>query len=326
METRHTNSRKTWVLTDGKIGMVNQAMGLAEAVGFETVNKTLRGGFPWRLIPAGLWPPGVKGLSPRSDSIDGTPPDLVISCGRHAVGPALWLKRRHGNRIFVVHVQHPRAKVEQFDLVVAPTHDGLDGPNVLPITGSLHGVTEAGLAEAARRFAPRYEGAPHPLIAVLIGGNNSVYSLDSETVDRLISGLTHIAELHGARLLVTASRRTGADAEARLRAALANIAVEFWDGAGENPYLAYLALADAIVVTCDSVNMISEACSTGKPVYIVRLPGGDGTKFSAFHSGLIEAGQARFFDGRLDTWTPAPLRETERIAREVRQRMGLDPA
>lgn len=316
--------RTTWVLTDGKTGMVSQAMGLAEAVGFEIVNKTIRPGFPWRFLPASVWPSGVQGLSPRSERIDGPPPDLVISCGRHAVGPALWLKHTHGDKCFLVHVQHPRVKVERFDLVVAPTHDALSGPNVIEISGSLHGVTEAKLEAAAARFGSRYGAATRPLIAVLIGGSNSVYTLDDNTVERLINGLTHISEMHGASLLVTMSRRTDEAAGAKLRAGLAGISAEIWDGTGENPYHAYLALADAIVVTCDSVNMISEACSTGKPVYIIPLTGGENSKFADFHNALIAAGKARFFDGRLDSWPYTPLDDTARAAEEVRRRMGIE--
>ena len=318
------NRGTTWVLTDGKTGMVSQAMGLAEAVGFDIVTKTIRPGAPWKWLPAGLWPDGASGVAAGSDPIDGEPPDLIVSCGRHAVGPALWLKRRHRERCFLAHVQHPRAKTSCFDLIVAPAHDDLSGPNVIKISGSLHGVTPAKLQAAAARFAPRYGDARRPLIAVLIGGSNSVYSLTGRTLDQLIEHLTHLAEAYGAGLLITMSRRTGDAAESRLRAALQDIAVEIWDGTGENPYHAYLGLADAIVVTCDSVNMISEACSTGKPVYIVPLPGGENSKFAAFHASLISAGVARYFDGRLDTWSYEPLDDTARAAHEVLKRMGIE--
>jgi hypothetical protein len=316
--------RTTWVITDGKMGMVSQAMGLAEAVGFDIVPKTIRPAAPWKWLPASVWPAGASGAAPGGDPLDGDPPDLIVSCGRHAVGPALWLKRRHGNRCFLAHVQHPRAKVSAFDLIVAPAHDGLRGPNVIEVTGSLHGVTPEKLRDAAARFAPRFADAPRPLIAVLIGGSNSVYALDDRTVDTLIENLTHLVDAYGAGLLITLSRRTGEAAGRRLRAALQDIAVEIWDETGENPYHAYLGLADAIVVTCDSVNMISEACSTGKPVYIVPLPGGENSKFASFHELLVRAGTARFFDGRLDSWSYEPLDDTARAAREVRNRMAVD--
>ncbi len=240
------------------------------------------------------------------------------------MGPALWLKRRHRDRCFVAHVQHPRAGIPSFDLIVAPSHDGLSGPNVIEVTGSLHGVTPAKIEAAAGRFAPRYSAARRPLVAVLIGGNNSVYTLTEKTVDTLIANLTHLSEAYGAGLLITLSRRTGEAAGTRLRAALKDIAVDIWDETGENPYHAYLGLADAIVVTCDSVNMISEACSTGKPVYIVPLPGGESSKFASFHDRLVSAGTARFFDGMLNSWTYAPLDDTARAAREVLKRMGID--
>lgn len=324
MTENSRRSRTTWVITDGKIGMVSQAMGLAEAVGFDIVTKTIRPAAPWKWLPASFWPSCVSGVGPGSDPIDGEPPDLIVSCGRHAVGPALWLKRQHGARCFLAHVQHPRAKTACFDLIVAPAHDGLSGPNVLQVAGSLHRVTRAKIEAAAARFAPRDTEIRHPRIAVLIGGSNSVYSLTSREADRLIEGLTHLVEAYGAALLITMSRRTGEAAGNRLRGALQDIAVDFWDGTGENPYHAYLGLADAIVVTCDSVNMISEACSTGKPVYIVPLPGGENSKFATFHNLLVSEGRARFFDGRLDSWSYAPLDDTLRAAQEVRKRMGID--
>jgi mitochondrial fission protein ELM1 len=315
----------TWVLTDGKIGMVTQAMGLAQAVGFDTVAKTIRPAAPWKWLPAGLWPARASGIGRGSDSMDGDPPDLVISCGRHAVGPALWLKRRHRERPFLVHVQHPRINPALFDLIIAPLHDALCGPNVMQITGSLHGVTQAKLAAAAERFGPAYRAIKRPVVAVLVGGSNSVYDLTEATVERLITGLKRLAEAHGAGLLVTLSRRTGPAAEKRLREALAGVAAEIWSGGGENPYLGYLALAEAIVVTCDSVNMISEACATGKPVYIAELPGRGNSKFAAFHDRLFAAGMARPFDGSFARWSYQPLDDTARAATEVRRRMGIAP-
>jgi mitochondrial fission protein ELM1 len=313
----------TWVVTDGKTGMVSQAMGLAEAVGFDIVAKTIRPSAPWRWLPAGLWPAAASGIGRHSDPMDGTPPDLLISCGRHAVGPALWMKRRHHGRPFLVHIQHPRVRPERFDLVVAPAHDGLTGPIVLQVTGSLHGVTEAKLAAAASRFGPVYGHVRRPLVAVLVGGSNSVYSMTDAMVDRLIEELARLADTHGAGLLITLSRRTGPAVEKRLREALGGLAAEIWNGDGENPYLGYLALADAVVVTCDSVNMISEACATGKPVYIAELPGRGDSKFAAFHTALRKAGIARPFAGRLEHWSYRRLDETARAAEEVRRRMGI---
>ncbi|MDH3703674.1 MAG: mitochondrial fission ELM1 family protein, partial [Alphaproteobacteria bacterium] len=129
----------------------------------------------------------------------------------------------------------------------------------------------------------------------------------------------------GAGLMVTPSRRTGKAAERQLRERLADASAVMWDGTGDNPYLGYLGLADAIVVTCDSVNMVSEACATGKPVYIVDLEGKKHSKFRDFREMLATMGIVRPFEGVLDRWTYAPLDETARVAKEIRLQMGLSP-
>ena len=112
---------------------------------------------------------------------------------------------------------------------------------------------------------------------------------------------------------------------AELRARLAGTAANIWDGTGANPYFGYLALADAIVVTGDSVSMVSEAASTGKPVYVFDLPGGS-AKFRAFHDGLRSDGITRPFAGKLERWTYRSLDDTAVVAAEVRRRLELRPA
>jgi mitochondrial fission protein ELM1 len=90
---------------------------------------------------------------------------------------------------------------------------------------------------------------------------------------------------------------------------------------GENPYFALLALADYIVVTCDSVNMISEAASTGKPVYVEMLPGGS-AKSSRFLDRLREDGIIRNFTGALEPYSYPPLDDMTRAAERVRSLIG----
>ena len=122
--------------------------------------------------------------------------------------------------------------------------------------------------------------------------------------------------------MVTPSRRTGPRNEAALRQALSGVPAAIWDGTGENPYFAYLAHADAILVTPDSVSMVSEACATGKPVFVVGDVPPSG-KLRAFHDGLAAGGMTRPFTGRLETWHYAPLDETARVAHLVRERLAL---
>jgi mitochondrial fission protein ELM1 len=141
----------------------------------------------------------------------------------------------------------------------------------------------------------------------------------------LAESLVALARHHGAGLMVTPSRRTGADNEAILRARMREVPSVVWDGQGENPYFGFLGLADAIIVTCDSVSMISEACSTGKPVYLVALEG-ESARFRKFHEALLRAGMVRRFEDRtddgLDHWSYPPLDDTRMVAAEVRRRLA----
>lgn len=318
-----------WTLTDGKIGMVNQCLGLAEALmetlaetgrRTEITEKTLQPKPPWKWLPPAFWPSGIDGLGPGSDPLDPPWPEIAISCGRHGVGPALAVKARSGGKTFLVHVQHPHVRLSNYDLIAAPRHDRLDGPNVVPITGAMHRVTPARLSAAADEFRILTEPLPHPRVAVLIGGSNRSYNMTDAVAERLGRDLAAIAEDTGAGLMVTASRRTGEANEKRLREALRHTDSVFWDNRGANPYFGFLAAADAVIVTCDSVNMISEAAATGKPLHIVELDGGD-AKFSAFHQMLYEAGIARPFEGGLASWTYPRLDEPARVAGEVLRRM-----
>ncbi len=124
------------------------------------------------------------------------------------------------------------------------------------------------------------------------------------------------------RLIEDESRRTGTDNIRLLRERLAALpAAEVWDLEGENPYFGYLGLADHIVVTADSANMVSEAAATGKPVQVVELKGGN-RKFREFHEAMRAAGYCRPFEGRLESWTYDPLDETGRVAAEVKRRLA----
>ncbi len=310
-----------WVLTDGKTGTRNQALGLAEAVGVAFTEKHVHSALPWRWLPPALWPPGVLGVG-RGDALEPPWPALVISSGERAVGPALAIRKRAGGAVFSVHIQHPRVNPGGFDLVVVSAHDRLSGPNVRVTLGALNRITTAKLEAAGAQFRDSFAHLPRPLVAVLVGGSNQVYRMSPAVISRLARDLADLARDGGAGLLVTTSRRTGRQAGQALRDALDGLPVWFWDGGGENPYFAFLALAETIVVTADSVSMVSEAASTGKPVYVVALEGGERGKFARFHEAFRDAGITRPFNGKLESWRYDPLRETADIAAEIKRRIA----
>ncbi|RJF81908.1 hypothetical protein D3877_17585 [Azospirillum cavernae] len=309
-----------WVVSDGKPGMENQCVGLAEALGLTPVIKRVALRTPWRQLSPYLRVGNQFAASAKGDPIRAPWPDLLIGTGRQSIAASLAVRAQSGGKTFTVQIQDPQIAPRHFDLVVVPRHDKLRGDNVLVTRGALHRVTPAILADAAARFAPRLAHLPSPRIAVLIGGDNGVYRLTPTIMGQVADQLANLARSHGAGLMVTPSRRTGADNEAILRARLSGLTAEVWDGTDDNPYFGYLGLADAVVVTCDSVSMTSEACSTGKPTYVIELDGGS-PKFRAFHDGLYQDGITRRFDGALERWDHPLLDDTERVAADLRHRL-----
>jgi len=309
-----------WVLSDGKPGMENQCRGLAEALGCDPVVKRIAVRPPWSRLPPQLWWRPLAAIGPEGDQISPPWPDLLVATGRQTVAPAAAIRRLACGRTFAVQIQDPTISPRHFDLVVVPQHDRLRGDNVTTTLGALHRVTPARLAAEAPRFAGLLDSLPRPLVAVLVGGSNGAYRLTAALARELGERLAALAR-RGAGLAITPSRRTGADNEAALKAGLGDAPAFVWDGSGENPYFGLLAHADTILVTGDSVSMVSEACSTGKPVYVIPLHGRS-RKFDRFHAELERRGITRRFAGTLENWRYPPLDDTARVAGEIRHRLA----
>ncbi|MGE0260151.1 MAG: mitochondrial fission ELM1 family protein [Alphaproteobacteria bacterium] len=311
-----------WVLHDGKAGMASQALGVAEATGFAYAEKPLAVRRPWSWAAPSLWIAPLHGVRladpPQSGRRLSPPwPDAVIGCGRNAVRPALAIRRASGGRTIAAHIQDPRFGRDRFDLMIVPRHDRLRGPRVLVTDGAVHRVTPAFLAAERRRF-PGLAELKRPIVGVLIGGANATYRLDAATLADIAGRIAAAIGRRGGSVVATPSRRTGAPGVALLRERLAGVPGQVWDGTGENPYYAYLAVADALVVTADSVSMISEAAATGKPVHIVDLPGGD-AKFARFHAAMRESGITRPFAGDIEDWHYRPPDDTARAGAALRR-------
>jgi uncharacterized protein len=306
-----------WVVTDGHPGTENQSVGLAEAMGLAPAIMRLRLPRFWReLVLHQAW---GRGLALARYDIRPPWPDLLIGTGRASVIASLYIKKASEERTFTVQIQTPIVSVRRFDCVIVPEHDQVRGDNVIAMIGALHRVTPEILSAASRKWATRFADLPRPYVAVLLGGSGASYRLGSKEITAIADQLAALARNEGIGLLITASRRTGSANVARLRELLRGHAAMIWAGEGENPYYGMLGLADSFIVTCDSVNMICEACSTGRPVHMIRLPG-HSQKLDAFHRSLIESGRIRPFRGALEQWSYPPLLEKDRIAALVRRR------
>ena len=320
VESEH-NQASCWIVTDGSAGMEIQCSGLAEALGLDFAVKRIATKRPWRWLPPKLWLNPLDHLDKSGDSLEAPWPDVLITCGRQSIPANLAIKKANGDKTFTIHIQSPNCDAASFDLVIVPEHDKLRGPNVLVCLGALSQITPKKLKEAGEKFKPVTDRLPSPVVTVLIGGSNRCYEMTEEVVRDLARKLKTLHQETGCSFLITTSRRTGAENEKILKSALENVPHQLWTGEGENPYFGYLSLSDALIVTGDSVNMVCEACSMGKPVHIYELPGGN-PKFNYFHKSMQEQGYTRSFKGKLEQWTYPPLQETQKIADEARRRIN----
>jgi mitochondrial fission protein ELM1 len=309
-----TNLPDALILTEAYAGLQSQAVGLAEAAGFASRTEILVPRAPWKWITASAWPRPVRAvggvpLEPR--------PHLLLGAGGTAAAVAAELRRPD---LPVVHVQHPRMDIRRFDLIVVNRHDRLEGPNVLVTRTALHRVTQARLAAAAAEWAPRFAHLPRPLVSVLLGGSNGRFRLDLPVAEALVARLAGMMEADRVGLAVTPSRRTDPAVTRLFAERLGPRGALVWDGTGENPYFGMLALADAIVVTEDSVSMVSEAAATPAPVLLALLPGRS-RRIRLFTEALILDKRVRPFAGRLEMWPVTPMDDTGWAGAEIRRRL-----
>jgi mitochondrial fission protein ELM1 len=296
--------------------MASQALGLAEATGFPFIEKRLAIRFPWSSLPPSLWILPSYAAGEQGARLTPPWPDLVIACGRNTAMPALAVKRASGGRTVAAQIQNPGIGRAEFDLFVVPEHDRFHAPQAIVTRGAVHRVTPARLVAERHRF-PALAAMPRPILSVLIGGTNKAYRLTLARLGEIAEALAGILTADGGSVLVTPSRRTGEAGLALLRDRLKGFSASIWDGSGENPYFAFLALADAFLVTADSVSMISEAAATGKPVHILGLDGGS-DKFARFHAAMQAAGITRPFTGRIESWSYPVPDDTSRAGATLR--------
>ena len=317
---------RTWLLTDGAAGNENQALALAHALSVDAEVFRLDTRVPWRWF--------APSLTMGADRAFGTTfarrlqlglPDLAIGCGRQGALATRLLKQRGGSRVRCVQILDPRVDPRLFDLVIAPEHDGLHGSNVISTRGALNRVDDAWL-EQARRDWPAPVALPGPRTLILLGGSNLALTLDVAYWRGLVHRLQDQFADDGGSLLVSSSRRTPTWLRLAARSDLPDLPGLQWHGAedGPNPYAGFLAAADRIIVTPDSANLLSEACATHVPVWIhqpMPLRG----KIAGFVARLREEGRIRVLgtDTNDDNATITPLRETHRVAAEVRARLAL---
>jgi hypothetical protein len=264
-----------WALLGHRAGDNLQVETLADALGWPcerkslTWRKRLIGWTPWY----GRMGPSLAPLTEAARALIAPPwPDLVLSVGWRSAPVARWIGQEGGGRL--VHIGRPRAPLDAFDLVLTTPQYRLPATsNVIQLDAPMTRLSAAVLAGAAAQWRDRLAHLPRPWIAVLIGGDAPPLRLTAEAAAELGAKADALAWQRGGSLLVATGPRTGrAAAAAFLSRVSAPMHSYLWGESGENPYLGYLALANEIVVTSDSISMVHEASLTGKPVHLFDLP------------------------------------------------------
>jgi hypothetical protein len=269
----------------------------------------------WNLIPPKLTPISENLLTEKfvCDS------KIVISCGRKSVIPSIALKKRFGNEIFNIHIQNPKVSLKHFDLIISPEHDNIKGENVLTTQGSIHYLTKKEIAENSRYL--QLDKGKKQVVAFIIGGPNKYYNYSEEQVHFIFNKVKTLFTPDKFKIVIIPSYRTP---ERIIKKAFNTFGFNHHvvKKIDKKAYLSSLALADYIIITCDSTSMISEAAVTGKPVYIAMMkPNRSIRRFRSFYNQLKDLGIAKELTDSIDSWSYDKLDEVNRIAPIIREKM-----
>ena len=307
------------LLTEGMHGMISQVEGLAKALDIDFTHHKVELNHFWKLIP--------PNLSPISQSIfkkiNHDDFDVIISCGRKSVIPSIHLKNTANKKVFNIHIQDPKVNLNHFDFIVAPEHDAIEGENVISTKGAIHYLTENEISENKDYLNSFIKKDERKIWALIMGGPTKYYDYSTKNMKHIFTALYKLLKKHNFQLVVIPSMRTPINT--------IHYAREFF---GENhtvikdvdkkAYLSALAIAENIVVTCDSSSMISEAALTGKPIYIASiLPKKNDKRFQRFRNLFRELNIIRNLGEEVEIWSYEKLDETNRVANIIKQKINL---
>lgn len=262
------NVARVWVLLYSRTGDNNQVLSLAQSLGLPFEAKTMR--YNWLRGLGRFIGPSLLTINRASRrAIEPPWPELVIAIGRWSVPVVRAIKAKSGRRTKIVFLGNPRIDPGNFDLVLA-TADYLDprGENVvvvpLPVASPPHITSSEGEPEPIARL-------PHPRTLLLIGAPVKYWDITEAYLRNVLRQLGHKANAAGGSLLVSGSPRTP-DRLMQVAGEGIGQANHGWMASQRRGGLDRLfGAADEVIVTGDSMSMVTEAVLTGKPVGIVPL-------------------------------------------------------
>ena len=308
---------KGLLLTEGLHGMISQVEGLAKALDLDYFHEKIELNIPWNLIPPSLTP--TKQFIFKNQINKDY--DVIISCGRKSIIPSIFLKKNSNKKIVNIHIQNPKVSLKHFDFVIAPDHDSMHGPNVIISKGAIHYLTINEIDKAKDYLENKIE-KEKDVLTLILGGPTKYYKYSNENIIQIFSKINKQILEKNLQLIVIPSNRTPEK--------IIQFAKEYFgknqliiDTVDKQAYLSSLALAKYIIVTCDSSSMISESALTGKPIYVAMIPAIRSDKrFQKFRNLLEGMNIIRKLEDELDTWSYEKLDETNRIAKQIKEKLS----
>jgi hypothetical protein len=309
---------KALLLTEGMHGMISQVEGMAKALGAEYSHKIVRLSFPWVLIPPKFTPISEIVLKDRNYITEEETPDLIISCGRKSVIPSILLKRKNP-KIFTIHIQDPKVSLKNFDAIVAPEHDDLKGDNIYSSKGAIHYITEIEINKARQYLVDKIKS--EKIVSLILGGPNKYYSFNSDQIINIFNQIKSIFISEGYKVIIIPSMRTPKETiDLAIKEMGSHGYVE--NKVDKQAYLSAYALANYVIVTCDSTSMISEAATSGKPIFVAQMKAKKNNyRFKRFFKLFKQMGITKDLGEKVETWTYNKHNEAQRIALELKNKI-----
>ena len=311
---------KALLLTEGMHGMISQVEGMAKALNAEYSHKIVRLSFPWNLIPPKFTPVSQIVLKDKIYITENEIPDIIISCGRKSVIPSILLKRKNPNT-FTIHIQNPKVNSKNFDLVITPRHDsGYYGSNVYQSEGAIHYITHEEIQAAKNYLSSKIKS--NKIVSIILGGPNKYYSFSKEQLIEIFQSIRSGFGLHGYETIIVPSMRTPKTIIELAKKEMGKFG-HVVDTVDKQAYLSAYALAKYVVVTCDSISMISEAAASGKPIYVAHMkPKKYNYRFKKFFELFEDLGIIKYQVVTPDKpWTYKKHNEAVKIAEELKNKI-----
>ena len=312
-------NKLAWCLTDGSAGMISQVRGLAEALNVNYELKVVKLNFPWSKLPVNLLPLSNVMFKNLSDfNLDSKVPDILISCGKRSIYASLFIKKKSIKRVFSIHIQNPRVNTNNFDIVVAPSHDNVVGHNVITTDLAINHITPKLLNKHAEKMKDSFGSIQKPICTVFIGGKSRNYKFDQSNVIELAKTLDKVMNINDVQMFIVFSRRTDEFIKDYLKKKYSKQNI-VWEGK-ENPYLALMHYSKYLICTSDSVSIISESVSAKKPVYIYKLPSSKRyNRIESFLSTLVKKNYVKILSDKLEDYSNSYTNETMEVARTINE-------